>query len=73
MLRKKTRPPSRRIRATVLQPLLTFVAARNRHARTLAAAMQMQCAACGSRLTAHVGPRNHWNGCPAASVKGGTR
>ena len=69
---KKT-PRYRRIRAAVLQPVLTFVAARNRRARALATAMQLRCAACGSRLAAHVGPRNQWKGCPAASIKGGAR
>ena len=60
--------------ARTLQPVLSFVARRNRDARTLAAAMHLQCAACGSPLSAHVGAGNRWKGCPAAVVvKGGAR
>ena len=51
-------------RARRLQPALNAVARRNRTARELAATMQLHCAACGSRLTAHVGARNRWKGCP---------
>lgn len=64
--------PRRPIAARTLQPVLTFVARRNARARELAAAMEhLTCAACGTRLAAHVGPRNRWKGCPGAAVKGG--
>jgi hypothetical protein len=62
-MNSRTRP-IRRIRATTLQPVLSFVARRNARARELAAAMRtLSCAACGARLSAHVSPGNRWKGC----------
>lgn len=59
----------RRFRSTVLQPVLTFVARRNAHARELTAALRMPCAACRASLASHIGAGNRWKGYR----KGGAR
>jgi hypothetical protein len=53
----------RRIRATVLQPLLTFTARRNAKARAVAATLRLPCSACRASLASHVGTGNRWRGC----------
>jgi cytochrome c551/c552 len=63
----------RAVKARTLQPVLSLVARRNADARALAAAMQMTCAACHTRLVDHVGPRNRWKGCPGTGRTGGAR
>jgi hypothetical protein len=63
----------RAVRAQTLQPVLSLVAGHNADARALAAAMQMTCAACRTRLAAHIGPRNRWTGCPGTGRTGGAR
>ena len=70
---KTRRPLARRLKASSLQPLLTWTARRNRQARELVAAMRLACSACGSPLASHIGAGNRWNGCPTVSVKGGAR
>jgi hypothetical protein len=57
------RTPARRLRASTLQPVLTYVAQRNARTRELAAAMQIPCTACRRPLAAHVGTGNRWKGC----------
>lgn len=64
MPRRRTRPTvTRRIRAVILQPLLTFAAKRNARARELAAALRMPCTACRASLRSHIGSGNRWLGC----------
>lgn len=60
---------TRRIRATVLQPLLTFAAKRNARTRELAAALRMPCTACRASLASHIGSGNRWKGCRKAGAR----
>ena len=62
MPRTNARHVSRRIRATLLQPLLTRAARRNQRTHELAALMQLPCSACGAPLSGHRRAGN-WIGC----------
>ena len=67
MPRRRLAP--RRIRATVLQPLLTFAAQRNARTRELVAALRMPCTACRASLRSHIGAGNRWLGCRKDSAR----
>jgi hypothetical protein len=61
--RTPTRRLTRRIRATVLQPVLAVLVRRNRTARELIAAMQLPCSVCTAALSSHFNAANRWIGC----------
>lgn len=53
----------RRLRASLLQPVLNLAASRNARARELAAALRKPCTACRASLASHIGAGNRWKGC----------
>lgn len=65
--------PRKRLRATVLQPVLLWTAKRNARIREQAALMDLPCVACRRPMAAHIGAGNRWRGCPVAPLPGNAR
>lgn len=59
----------RRLSLSVLQPILTALARRNRRARALTSALRIPCSVCRAALSSHFGTRNNWIGCRKAGAR----